>query len=67
VTGYIILTLICSLLAFVMAFTALVFSIITKVFYIDKLLTPVIKIDPYEKYRTSDGLLSGKSKEGRKP
>ena len=56
--AYDILSISLSIIAIIMALCSIVFVVVIKVYYIDKRNSLNNKIDPYDKYRNSDGLLT---------
>jgi hypothetical protein len=56
----ILFSLTISIIALILAVLSLCFGLVIKLYYLDKLIASNDKQDPYEKYRTVDGLLSKK-------
>ena len=57
---YDVLTIAISILSLLFAVLSLCISVVIKLYYIDKIEAKMSKVDPYEKYRGVDGLLSNK-------
>ncbi len=67
--AYDILSISLSIVAIIMALCSIVSVIVIKVYYIDKINALNGKIDPYDKYRNADGLLTKSAinkKDGKK-
>jgi hypothetical protein len=58
---YNVLSIVISILSLLLAVLSLSISVVVKLYYYDKLDAKLGKVDPYEKYRGSDGLLTNRA------